>query len=92
MPACGSKFVSRRSKSPQWLRVDSFGRLRSCRHMPSLVGDSGQVLGVLGWALTRIRNLLLAALPDKFSNCSCKKLFQVHKMFINLELKQSATI
>ena len=27
--------------------------------MPSLVGDSGQVLGVLGWALTRIRNLLL---------------------------------
>ena len=27
--------------------------------MPSLVGDSGQVLGVLGWALTRIRNLPL---------------------------------
>ena len=25
--------------------------------MPSLVGDSGQVLGVQGWALTRMRNL-----------------------------------
>ena len=33
-----------------------------------------------------------AVLPDKFSNCLCKKLFQVHKMFINLELKQSTTI
>ena len=28
--------------------------------MPSLVGDRGQVLRVLGWALTRIRNLSLA--------------------------------
>ena len=27
--------------------------------MPSLVGDIGQVLGVLGWALTRIYNLPL---------------------------------
>ena len=27
--------------------------------MPSLVGDRGQVLRVLGWALTRIRNLSL---------------------------------
>ena len=27
--------------------------------MPSLVGDGGQVLQVLGWALTTIRNLLL---------------------------------
>ena len=35
---------------------------------------------------------LRAVLPDKFSNCSCNKLFQVHKMLINLELKQSTTI
>ena len=27
--------------------------------MPSIVGDGGQVLRVLGWALTRIRNLSL---------------------------------
>ena len=27
--------------------------------MPSLVGDSGQVLGVQGWALTRMRKLAL---------------------------------
>ena len=34
--------------------------------MPSLVGDSGQVLGVLGWALTRIHSLpnLLLVLPQ----------------------------
>ena len=32
--------------------------------MPSLVGDSGQVLGVLGWALTRIFNLPLEQLTN----------------------------
>ena len=41
----------------QWPRVFSLGRPRSCGLMPSLVGrDSGQVLGVLDWALTRICN------------------------------------
>ena len=35
-------------------RQNSLDRPRSCGCM---VGDSGQVLGVLGWALTRIRNL-----------------------------------
>ena len=35
----------------------SLGRSRSDGRMPSLVGDSGQVLGVLGWALTGIRKL-----------------------------------
>ena len=44
---------------PQWPRVYSLGRPRSRGRMPSLVGDSGQVLVVLGWVLTRIRNLLL---------------------------------
>ena len=42
---------------PQWPRVYLLGRPRSRGGLPSLVGDSGQVLGVLGWALTRIRNL-----------------------------------
>ena len=41
----------------QWPRVYSLGRPRSRGRMPSLVGDSGQVLGVQGWALTRMRNL-----------------------------------
>ena len=36
----------------------SLGRPRSRGCMPNLVGDSGQVLGVLGWALTRMHNLL----------------------------------
>ena len=47
------------AKRPQWPRVYLLGRPRSCGHMPSLIGDSGQVLGVLGWALTRIHNLPL---------------------------------
>ena len=47
------------TERPQWPRVYSLGRPRSCSRMPSLVGDSGQVLGVLGWALTRICNLPL---------------------------------
>ena len=47
------------TERPQWPRVYSLGRPRSRSRMPSLVGDSGQVLGVLGWALTKICNLPL---------------------------------
>ena len=47
------------AERPQWPRVYSLGRPRSHSPMSSLVGDSGQVLGALGWALTRMRNLLL---------------------------------
>ena len=43
----------------QWPRLYSLSRPRSRGRMPSLVGDGGQVLQVLGWALTRIRNLAL---------------------------------
>ena len=46
MATCGSKFVSGSSRRPQWPRVYSLDRPRSCGRMPSLVGDSGQVLGV----------------------------------------------
>ena len=45
------------AEKPQWPRVYSLGRPRSCGRMPSLVSDSGQVLGVQGLALTRICNL-----------------------------------
>ena len=46
------------AERPQWPRVYSLDRPRSRGRMPSLVGDSGQVLGVhVGWALTRMRNL-----------------------------------
>ena len=37
--------------------------------MPSLVGDGGQVLRVLGWALTRIRNLSLVLQCDSQGSC-----------------------
>ena len=44
------------AERPQWPRLYL---PRSRGRMPSLVGDRGQVLRVLGWALTRIRNLSL---------------------------------
>ena len=47
------------AQRPQWPRLYLLSRPRSRGRMPSLVGDGGQVLQVLGWALTRIRNLLL---------------------------------
>ena len=43
----------------QWPRLNSLGRPRSCDRMPSLVGDRGLVLRVLGWALTRMCNISL---------------------------------
>ena len=52
------------AERPQWPRLYSLGRPRSCDRMPSLVGDRGPVLRVLGWALTRMRNIsLVTTLP-----------------------------
>ena len=74
------------SASQKWIRLhksraepEQTVALRSCRDMtiPFCSGTEWNTYSVL---------------PDKFSNCSCKKLFQVHKMFINLDMKQSATI
>ena len=47
------------AERPQWPRLYLLSRPRSRGRMPSLVGDRGQVLRVLDWALTRIRNLSL---------------------------------
>ena len=44
------------AERPQWPRLYSLGRPRSCDRMHSLVVDRGPMLRVLGWALTRIRN------------------------------------
>ena len=41
------------TERPQWPRLYSLGRPRSCDHLPSLVGDHGPVLQVLAWALNR---------------------------------------
>ena len=46
MATCGSKFVSEAAERPQWPRVYSLDRPRSRGRMPSLVGDSCQMLGV----------------------------------------------
>ena len=47
------------AERPQWPRLYLLSRPMSHGRMPSLVGDRGQVLRVLGWASTRIRNLSL---------------------------------
>ena len=44
---------------PGFLRLTNLESPRSRGRMLSLVGDSVQVLGVQGWALTRMRNLPL---------------------------------
>ena len=61
MPACESesKLVSRSSRRPQWPRLYSLDRPRSCDCMPSLVGERGPELQMPGWALTRMRNISL---------------------------------
>ena len=61
MPACESKLASRRSRKATVVKTVFLSRPRSCGRMPSLVGDCGQVLRVLDWAITRICNLLFGA-------------------------------
>ena len=51
------------AERPQWPRLYSLGRPRSCDRiirMPSLVVDRGPMLRVLGWALTRMRDIPLS--------------------------------
>ena len=47
------------AERPQWPRLYSLGRPRSCDRMASLVVDRGPMLRVLGWALTRVRDIPL---------------------------------
>ena len=47
------------AERPRWPRLYSLGRPMSCDRMSSLVGDRGPELRVLGWALTRMRNISL---------------------------------
>ena len=44
----------------EWPRLHSMGRPRSCDRMPSLIVDRGPILRVLGWALTRMRDIPLS--------------------------------
>ena len=59
MPPCESKLCVEAAERPQWPRLYSLGRPRSCDRMPSLVVDHGPMPRVLGWALTRIRDIPL---------------------------------
>ena len=47
------------AERPQWPRLYSLGRPRSCDRMPSLVGERGPELRVPGWALTRVREYIV---------------------------------
>ena len=58
------------AERPQWPRLYSSGRPRSCGRMPSLVGDCGPVLRVLGWALT-IYHWYYNAVEEKAEECLC---------------------
>ena len=62
------------AERPQWPRLYLLSRPRSRGCTPSLVGDGGQVLRVLGWALTRIRNLLLVLQSDSQARLICDTL------------------
>ena len=59
MPGCEASLCLEAAERPQWPRLYSLGRPRSCNRMPSLVGDRGPVLRVVGWALTRMHNISL---------------------------------
>ena len=51
--------------------------------MPSLVGDSGRVLGVLGWASTRIRNLSLVLHCYRCQQWLCMD--QSHELYTDIK-------
>ena len=57
------------AERPQCPRLYSLGRPRSCDRMPSLVGGRGPVLRVLGWALTRMRNISLVLTCRRQASC-----------------------
>ena len=59
MPACESKLESRSSRKATVAKT-VFVEYAQVSH--SLVGDRGQVLRVLSWALTRMRNSVLVVL------------------------------
>ena len=55
----GASLCVEAAERPQWPRLYSLGRPRSCDRMPRLVVDRGPMLRVLGWALTRMRDIPL---------------------------------
>ena len=76
------------AEKPQWPRLYSLGRPRSCDRKPSLVGDRGPVLRVLGGDLTRMRNLLLV-LEKKAEEWLCVE--QSHELFSDIRGRGGAS-
>ena len=59
MPGCESKLVSTSSRKAIVAKTVLIGQAQVLRSYAKLVGDRGPVLRVLGWALTRMRNISL---------------------------------
>ena len=76
------------AERPQWPRLYSLGRPRSCDRMPSLVVDRGPMLRVLGWALTRMRDIPLL-LGQNAEEQLCVE--QSHELFSNIRGRGGAS-
>ena len=59
MPACESKLASRSSRKATVAKTVLIGQAQVLRSYAKPSSDRGPVLRVLGWALTRMRNILL---------------------------------
>ena len=77
------------AERPQWPRLYSLGRPRSCDRMPSPIGDRGLVLRVLGWALTRIRRWYCGAVDKTAEEWLCVE--QSHELFSDLRGRGGAS-
>ena len=89
MLACERKLASR--SSTKWPRLYLLSRPRSHGRMPSLVGDGGQVLRVLGWALTRIRNLPLVRYSQAKGAVRWLCVEQSHELFSDIRGRGGAS-
>ena len=79
------------AQRPQWPRLYLLSRPRFRGSMPSLVGDGGQVLQVLGWALTRIRNLLLVRCSQAKGAVRWLCVEQSHELFSDIRGRGGAS-
>ena len=85
MSACESKLVSRSNRKAT---VAKTVRPRPHGHMPSVVGDCGQVVQVLDWALTTIPNIALV-LRSNIQRRLCVE--HSHELFSNIRGRGGAS-
>ena len=74
---------------PQWPRLYSLGRPKSCDRMPSLVVDRGAMFQVLDWALTRMRAIPFSAIEKNGEERLCVE--QSRELFSNIRGRGGAS-